>query len=168
MGPNEVIEVVQVRFSWVDRAILVIASSLVATIFAYVSNKIYRNEVVKTEMIQGVSKEFLHQLNVVDSLIKDYWSVAGENMKNGKETRLSSSIIVAFPHLHGIINLLFRLKNKNNLEQKMDFQKNIAEIYEYVTTNIDVTPREASRETVMKSSKAILSLKLKFKEFIYK
>ena len=161
------IDIVQVQFSWLDRATFALGVTLVGALLAYFSNWIQRKKDAKTETIKNVSKEFLHQLDAIDSLVKDYWSVARIDMEKGKEIILSSSLYIAFPHLEGTLRLLFKLQGEKNPSQKNSFEKMIAEIYEYATADIDVGPREISQPTIMKTSRAILNLRLQFQKFIY-
>ena len=165
--PDAMIDIVQVQFSWPDRIMLVLVVALASAFFAHCSNRIQRKQDAKTETIKNVSKEFLYQLDVIDSLVKDYWSVARTDMEKGKEVILSLSLSVAFPRLQGILDLLFKLKKEKDALWKDSFQRDIDKIYEYATTDIDVEPREVSQPTIMKTSRAILKLRLQFQKFIY-
>ncbi len=164
--PDAMIDIVQIQLSWLDRWTLALASALLGAFFAYVNNKIQQKNNAKTDTIKNLSEEFLHQLDIIDSLIKDYWSVARIDMGKGKEMILSSSIYIAFPRLERTLNLIFKLKLERHPFQRKDlFQRTIDEIYEYATADIDVEPRDVSQPAIMKTSRAIL--RLRFQEFIY-
>ena len=158
-----------VSFSWPDRILLAVVAALLGAVFAYASSEFQSWRERKRETIGNVAGEFLHLLDVLDESIKNFWSASPRELKAGREIALSVSIKSTLTHAAECMKLLFKLKKLEGHAQQEIFHEMIESIGRDATMGaFEGKNRKRSADIITQSGSAILNLRIRFQEFLYK
>lgn len=185
--PAEVGEITRtvVSFSGPDRAYLMLFGALLGGVFAFFNNLAQSKRERKAKTIQKVAEEFLHLLVQLDRMIKDLWSGSCADLGKRGEMTLSLSITTTQLHIEECLNLMFNLKKsaphakylrwmfsektKKRNRWQGELRKIVSDIARHSTAKpFETGDRQASRDVILQSSGAILRLRIRFQEFVYK